>query len=68
MLALVRFVLVAFIFLAPAGAARALPYVIDQKRAEVRFSYSIALSSGIGRFSSVSGTAAPGGPRRQILR
>ena len=31
--------------------------MIDQKRAEVRFSYSIALSSGIGRFSSVSGTA-----------
>ncbi len=57
MLALVRFVLVAFTFSALAGAARALPYVIDQKRAEVRFSYSIALSSGIGRFSSVSGTA-----------
>jgi len=57
MLALVRFVLVAFTFSALAGAARGLPYVIDQKRAEVRFSYSIALSSGIGRFSSVSGTA-----------
>ncbi len=42
-----------------AGAAGAQPvaYVIDSKHAEVRFSYTLALSSGVGRFTSVTGTA-----------
>jgi polyisoprenoid-binding protein YceI len=57
MLAFVRFVLVVFTFSALPGAALTAPYVIDQERAEVRFSYSITLSSGVGRFTSVSGTA-----------
>ena len=57
MQALVRFVLVASIFSALAGAAHAAPYTIDQKQAEVRFSYTFPLSSGIGRFTSVEGTA-----------
>ena len=37
--------------------AQAVRYVIDQKQAEVRFSYSLPLSSGVGRFTSMSGTA-----------
>ena len=56
MLAFVRFVLV-FACSPFAGAAFAAPYMIDQQRAEVRFSYSITLSSGVGRFTSVKGTA-----------
>jgi polyisoprenoid-binding protein YceI len=55
--ALVRFVLVTFIFSTVAGAAHAAPYLIDPKQAEVRFSYNFPLSSGIGRFTSVKGTA-----------
>lgn len=38
----------------PAAAA---PYAFDTKRAEVRFSYSLPLSSGQGRFTGVTGTA-----------
>ena len=44
--------------LAGTGRAQGVPYVIDTKRSEVLFSYSMALSGGTGRFSSMSGTAA----------
>lgn len=40
-----------------AGTAHAAPYVFDTKRAEVRFAYSLPLSSGQGRFTGVTGTA-----------
>ena len=44
--------------LAGAGRAQNVPYVIDTTRSEVLFSYSMTLSSGIGRFSTVSGSAS----------
>jgi polyisoprenoid-binding protein YceI len=40
-----------------ATAANAAPYFFDTKRAEVRFAYSLPLSSGKGRFTGVTGTA-----------
>ncbi len=44
-------------FLVVGGAATAAPYSIDPKRGEVRFSYSMTLSSGIGHFTSLTGKA-----------
>lgn len=46
--------LVAFLYAGPAIAA---PYVFDTRRAEVRFAYSLPLSTGQGRFTGVTGTA-----------
>jgi polyisoprenoid-binding protein YceI len=40
-----------------ATAANAAPYFFDTKRAEVRFAYSLPLSSGQGHFTGVTGTA-----------
>ena len=44
--------------LAGTSLAQGVPYVIDTTRSEVLFSYSMTLSSGTGRFSSMSGTAS----------
>ena len=44
--------------LAGTGLAQGVPYVIDTTRSEVLFSYSMPLSNGIGRFSTVSGSAS----------
>ncbi len=46
--------LVALMLARPVCAA---PYVFDTKRAEVRFAYSLPLSSGKGLFTGVTGTA-----------
>ena len=56
---LIRLAVVGMAFCGLAGAAQAQPvrYVIDQKQAEVLFSYSLTLSSGVGRFTSMTGTA-----------
>ena len=56
---LFRMALLSLAFCGLAGWAQAGPvrYVIDQKQAEVLFSYSLTLASGVGRFSSMSGTA-----------
>jgi polyisoprenoid-binding protein YceI len=47
----------AFCGLACGAEAGPVRYVIDQKKAEVLFSYSLPLASGVGRFSHMSGTA-----------
>ena len=44
--------------LAGAGRAQGVPYVIDTTRSEVLLSYSMTLSSGTGRFSSMTGTTS----------
>jgi polyisoprenoid-binding protein YceI len=44
--------------LAGTGLAQGVPYVIDTTHSEVLFSYSMTLSSGTGRFSTMSGTAS----------
>ena len=56
---LIRLALLGFACCRLAGAADANPvrYVIDPKQAEVLFSYSMPVASGVGRFSSMSGTA-----------
>jgi polyisoprenoid-binding protein YceI len=43
--------------LALAGPCKAASYVFDQKRTEVRFSYSLGFGTGAGRFTKVRGTA-----------
>lgn len=60
MLVFARFAtsLLAIAMLAAAGHAQSNPYAIDTKHSDVLFSYSLTLSSGTGRFSSVSGTAS----------
>jgi polyisoprenoid-binding protein YceI len=60
MLALIRLAVVALTLCGLAGAAQAqgVPYVIDSKHSEVLFSYSMTLSSGVGRFTSVAGSAS----------
>ncbi len=60
MLAFTRLALVTLTLcgLAGAGHAQAVPYVIDSKHSEVLFSYSMTLSSGVARFTSMSGTAS----------
>ena len=40
-----------------AGPLAAAPYILDPKRAEVQFAYSLPLSTGQGRFTGVTGTA-----------
>jgi polyisoprenoid-binding protein YceI len=40
-----------------AGPCEATNYLFDEKRTEVRFSYSMALATGGGRFTKVRGTA-----------
>jgi polyisoprenoid-binding protein YceI len=50
--------LLAIATLAGAGRAQGVPYVIDTTRSEVLFSYDMTLSSGTGRFSSMTGTAS----------
>lgn len=40
-----------------AGPLSAAPYALDPKRSEVRFSYSLPLSTGKARFTGVTGTA-----------
>jgi polyisoprenoid-binding protein YceI len=49
-------VLVVFACLA-ATPGSAAPYVLDAKRGEVRFAYSLPFSRGLGRFTGVRGTA-----------
>jgi polyisoprenoid-binding protein YceI len=52
-------VIVATIFaILVTGPCQAAPYVIDSKHSEVLFSYSMTLSSGVARFTSVSGSAS----------
>jgi polyisoprenoid-binding protein YceI len=60
MLAFARLAVVALTLGGLAGTADAqgVPYVIDSKRSEVLISYSMTLSSGVARFTSVSGTAS----------
>lgn len=59
MLASARALAAAFVLcmLAGAGQSQPAPYVFDTTRAEVRFSYSMPLSTGQGRFTGVSGVA-----------
>lgn len=52
--ALAASILAGLLYAVPAVAA---PYVFDSKRAEVRFAYSLPLSTGQGRFTGVTGTA-----------
>lgn len=47
----------AFCGLASAAQADPVRYVVDQKQADVLFSYSLPLASGVGRFTSMTGTA-----------
>ena len=56
---LIRLAVLGMAFCGLAGAAQTQPvrYVIDQKQAEVLFSYSFPLASGVGRFTSMNGTA-----------
>jgi polyisoprenoid-binding protein YceI len=50
--------IVALIHTLPATAsAQPVAYVVDPKHAEVRFSYTMPMSDGVGRFSTVTGTA-----------
>lgn len=60
MLVFARFAaaMLAIAMLCGAGHAQSNPYAIDTTRSEVLFSYSLTLSSGTGRFSSVAGTAS----------
>ena len=60
MLAFARFAAAALAIavLGGTGHAQGAPYVIDTARSEVLFSYSMPLSNGSGRFSSLSGTAS----------
>lgn len=50
--------LLTIVMLAGAGHAQGNPYAIDTTRSEVLFSYSMALSNGSGRFSTMAGTAS----------
>ncbi len=56
---LIRLVILvtAFCGLAGRGQAQPVRYIIDPKQAEVLFSYSLTLASGVGRFTRMSGTA-----------
>lgn len=60
MLAFARFAAAALAIavLGGTGHTQGAPYVIDPARSEVLFSYSMPLSNGSGRFSSLSGTAS----------
>jgi polyisoprenoid-binding protein YceI len=59
MLGFCRTLVTAFLLTALLGQAygQSLPYIFDSKRGEVRFSYSMPLSTGHGRFSRLEGSA-----------
>ena len=57
-LARVAVATLAVAMLAGTGLAQGVPYVIDTTRSEVLFSYGMPLWNGIGRFSTVSGSAS----------